>query len=215
VTDFGLGPREWSPRWGKDTLENLRREIGMWLKARDLDHGVRIYTQEEWKRRGEKYGNDAVLTMTAEGTFNHIMNYPESRADFKIINDFVALLAKLGFWSEQGYSWTWHLYPMETGPVMGEVETKRPLLTVLGSVAETRPRAVFRQADRYFPLHDLIRQVRKEINRATGAKDALEAPIYSAELDENDDFIIYREEGGKKKVTFVEARSKVPTDPWG
>lgn len=215
MTDFRAGPREWSPRYGKGTIEDVAREILRWLKEKDLAYGVTLYSQDDWKKRGEKYGNDAVLTLTAEGTFNHIMNYPESKADFRIVDQFNELLDRLGLWGEQGYSWTWHLYPKESGSTLGETEAKRPLLTVLSSVADTRPRAVFKQADRYFPLHDLISQVRREINRATGAKDALEAPVYSAEIDANDDFIIYRQEGGKKKVTFVEARSKVPTDPWG
>ena len=215
MTDFGLGPREWSPRWGENTLEDLQRRILVWLKERDLEHGVTIYSQDKWKERGEKYGNDALFTLTAEGTFNHIMNYPEGKAAFKIIDDWNAFLDTLGVWAEQGYSWTWHFYPTEKGPSMGESGEGKPLLTVLGRIAETRPKTVFRQADRYFSLKDLIDQVRRDAKKSATARAALEAPVYTAEADASDDLIIYRVEAGQKKVTFVEARSKVPTDPWG
>jgi hypothetical protein len=215
LTDFGLGPREWSPRWGKGTVDDVRREIVKWMESKDLYHDVHVYTQEEWQKRGEKFGNTGILTITAEGPFYQVMNYPESKADVRLIDEFNAFMDKLGFWTEQGYAWTWHLYPKESGPTMGEGETGKPLLTVLGIIATTRPRTVFRQADRYFSLQDLAGQVRRDIKKSADAKEALEAPIYSFEKDENEDFIIYRKEEGKQKVTFVEARSKVRTDPWG
>lgn len=213
---MAIGPREWSPRFSGRTREGIKKQVEDWLENYELSRGVRVYTQQEWIKRGERYGNDAVVTITAEGTFNHIMNYPESREDIRLIEKFKSFLDHLGLWSEQGFSWTWHLYAKEeTGPIMGEAEPKKPLLTLLSSIAMTRPRLVLRQADRYFSIADVIAQARRDRKKSEKAREVLDAPIYSAEQDPQDNLIIWRDEEGQRKVTFVEARSTVKTDPWG
>lgn len=80
--------------------------IMRWLEGRDLAYGVSLYTQEEWRKRKEPFGDDAVITLTAEGPFNHEMNY----GDGKVYEAFTKFAKGLGLHMEQGFSWSWHLH---------------------------------------------------------------------------------------------------------
>lgn len=93
------------------------RAILDWLKRRDLDHGVSFYTPEQWAARGEPYGDDALFTLAAEGAFNHLMNYPESREDDLLIAEFNGLLRRLGLRYEQGFAWSFHFHRDERATV--------------------------------------------------------------------------------------------------
>jgi hypothetical protein len=85
-------------------------ELLRWFTQHRLDHGVRFYMQDEWRRRKERYGNDADFTMTAEGDFNHLYNYPQSTEDDAIIREFQKTVSRLGYHVEQGYAWSWHFH---------------------------------------------------------------------------------------------------------
>lgn len=88
---------------------NTRERMGAimrWLEGRDLAYGASLYTQEEWRKRKEPFGGDAVITLTAEGPFNHEMNH----GDGKVYGAFTKLVKGLGLHMEQGLSWSWHLH---------------------------------------------------------------------------------------------------------
>jgi len=85
--------------------------VRAWLKRHHLFHSMTFYTRDEWLARGEPHGNNALFTITAEGPFYHLMNYPESRAQFRLIDDFNLLLKKRGLYYEQGFAWSFHFYP--------------------------------------------------------------------------------------------------------
>jgi hypothetical protein len=81
-----------------------------WLKSHDLAFGVSIHSPEEWAAQGAPYGENAIFTLTAEGPFNHLMNYPETEADDQLIRAFKKFLDRRGLWYEQGYAWSFHFY---------------------------------------------------------------------------------------------------------
>jgi len=91
-------------------IDDIPKAVWAWLVKRKLTYDTHLYTPEKWRARGEKYGNDALFTITTEGELNHILNYPESKHDFKVIDDFSKFLKKLGVYYEQGHAWSLHFY---------------------------------------------------------------------------------------------------------
>ena len=87
--------------------------IKQWLKAHNLDTDVHFYTQEEWVKWGETYGIEADFTITTEGAFYTLLNDPYGKSAYALINEFSLLLDGFGYWYEQGYSWSIHLYKKE------------------------------------------------------------------------------------------------------
>lgn len=92
-------------------IDDVPKAVMAWLKKKKLDHDTTLYMPDQWKARGEKYGSNSLFTITTEGRLNHILNYPESKQDFKVIDDFSEFLKKLGIYYEMGYAWTLHFYP--------------------------------------------------------------------------------------------------------
>lgn len=102
--------------------ERLEAEIRAWWKKKekkwgDLSYGVRFWSQPEWQARGERWGNESPLVMTSEGGFNRILEYPEHRDDFKLIEDWKKFLAKLGWYYESLTVWAFAFYPLDPVPV--------------------------------------------------------------------------------------------------
>jgi hypothetical protein len=91
-------------------VDDLPNAIKAWLKKRKLDYDVFFFSASAWQDRGEKYGKGSLFTMTAEGTLNHILNYPETKADVRIAEAFLKFLEKLGIYYVQGYAWSFHFY---------------------------------------------------------------------------------------------------------
>ena len=96
----------------------LAARIEKWLKDyksdghdMELMYDARVYTQEQWKARGEKYGNDAVVSITTEGPLYMVLNSEYGEAGWKIEEDFRNFLESLGgYHYELGYAWSVHIY---------------------------------------------------------------------------------------------------------
>jgi hypothetical protein len=72
----------------------------------------KLYTQDEWQDRGEKYGLPATGgTLVTEGEINHALNYGyRGDFDWSFHNEFTEFCKKHGYYWEMGYSWTVHFY---------------------------------------------------------------------------------------------------------
>lgn len=96
-----------------DPVGPFRRAMSRWIDWHNVRSDVGYYSADDWKRRGEKYGEGAPIHMTIEGPLNHILNYPESEEDDDIGSDFYAFADDLGYRPEMGYAWSVHFYPKE------------------------------------------------------------------------------------------------------
>jgi len=94
-------------------VTDIPNAVWAWLVKKGVTYDAHLYTPAAWMARGEKYGQGALFTITSEGPFAHTINDPQGRADAKFIEDFSAFLAKLGIYYEQGFSWSFHFYPVE------------------------------------------------------------------------------------------------------
>lgn len=93
-------------------VEDVPNAVMAWLKKKKLAFGASYYTAERWKERAEKYGQGSLFTITSEGPLNHLINYPESKADVKRLEEFEKFLESLGVYYELGYAWSVHFYRM-------------------------------------------------------------------------------------------------------
>ncbi len=92
----------------------VKVEVEKYLKKNKLSHESHVYTQEEWRERGEEYGNDAVATIATEGPLYDLLNNGDWPGASSEIRSFEEFLTGLGLWYELGYAWSAHLYPLET-----------------------------------------------------------------------------------------------------
>lgn len=207
--------REWSPRWPKERTADVKTQVMDWLKKNKLAMDAHVYSQEEWRDRGEKWWEGTVAVIAAEGAFNHLMNYPETKEAQALVEEFRNFLDSLDLWAEQGYSWTWHLYPQEPRSKMGEgTPGGRTILHVLGDLAMPKRKLVLTQGDRYWRIEDLIAQVRRdEKSGDERTQRALAEPVYTSDVDADDRVVIWRATPAGKKAHFVEYGSKIATDP--
>lgn len=58
-----------------------------------------------------EYGVDKWVSMSFEGPFNHMINYPQCKRDDRIVNKFEKLLNSMGGYSELGYAWSLNVVP--------------------------------------------------------------------------------------------------------
>lgn len=88
--------------------------IENWLKEHDLFFDTKVYSKQEWKDRNEQVGNNSELTITAEGSgsLSRVYNYG-FKDDIKTREAFEKFVESLGYYVEQGYSWSWHLYNLK------------------------------------------------------------------------------------------------------
>ena len=91
-------------------IDDIPNAVFAWLKTKKLSFEAKLYTPEAWRARAEKYGSDSLFTITSEGPLNRLINYPDSKADVKLINSFEKYLEKLGIYYELGYAWSFHFY---------------------------------------------------------------------------------------------------------
>tara|TARA_R110000744_G_scaffold30349_1_gene71892 strand:- start:282 stop:602 length:321 start_codon:yes stop_codon:yes gene_type:complete len=67
-----------------------------------------LMTTQEWKDRGEPHGNGSYLTLVSEGWWSETQNYGTDK--WKNHTEWIEELSKVGWYTEQGFHWTWHFY---------------------------------------------------------------------------------------------------------
>jgi hypothetical protein len=105
-------PEGRKPKPPRASVPLLMQAINDFLDANDkaLRGDAIVYTREEWRARREEYGNEAVCTLVIDGSPLHdCFNY--GSYGWGTLERFQAMLAKLGYYMELGYSWTVHIYP--------------------------------------------------------------------------------------------------------
>jgi len=68
----------------------------------DIGEDTHVFTQEEWLKRGEMYGNNAPFVITTEGPFYDVYNHGMAPT---ILNQFLAIAEKHGYYFEPAYAW--------------------------------------------------------------------------------------------------------------
>jgi len=124
--DREAGAKEWYRRAKKfftptsyGTPAKLKAQTKRLLADLDLDHDAFVYTRDEWRARGEPYGNDAVVTVAAEGPMYHLFNGGPPRDELgraawqAQIDTFNAWLERYRLFYEQGFAWSFHFYPLD------------------------------------------------------------------------------------------------------
>lgn len=97
----------------KPEVEELKREIDLYLETHGLHDDTGVLTQDEWKARGEKYGNEAPITITTEGNLGRLLNGHMEWNQYtqEELAEWDRFLDSLGLFWELGYAWSVHLYP--------------------------------------------------------------------------------------------------------
>lgn len=108
---FIMGASE-KPKEGP-SAEAIKANVEFYLARNKLSHDSHVYTQEEWVKRGEKYGNDAQVTIATEGPLYALLNQGDWPGATFEIERFNGFLAQLGLYWDLGYAWSVHLYPLE------------------------------------------------------------------------------------------------------
>lgn len=91
-----------------DFLGELRAASG----DNSLVGDAKVYTQQQWVRRGERYGTNGAAILSFDGSwlyevFNH---YDCGKCATKWRTRFDGLLKENGFWYEIGEAWFLHVY---------------------------------------------------------------------------------------------------------
>lgn len=120
------GAKEWYRRAKKfftpksyGSSANLKKQTQRLLSDLDLDHDTWVYTQDEWRKRGEPYGNDAVLSIASEGGLYRLINGGPPRDELgraawqAEIDTFNAWLERYRLYYEMGFAWSFHFYPLD------------------------------------------------------------------------------------------------------
>jgi hypothetical protein len=108
----------------------LKMDIEDFLVKGHLDYDAHVYTQAEWRKRGEKYGNEAPISITTEGELNGILNGEFSGKEAeRAIKEFDKFLKSRGLYWDLGYSWSVHLMPIDSSafgraPVINPARTR-------------------------------------------------------------------------------------------
>lgn len=83
--------------------------IKSWAIFYDIDlTDTSFYTPEEWKSRGEPWGDNSVLSITFEGELYNVIN----EGSYKEVNVLIDRLKEIGYFGEQGFAWSMHFYPL-------------------------------------------------------------------------------------------------------
>jgi hypothetical protein len=107
-----MGTLEWTPSTSLPREpEELKKLVTDWLRRNKLLYDTTVYTPEEWRERGEKYGGGAVLNIATEGPMYNMLNYGENP---KLYEKWQQFLISIRLWEELGYAWSVHLYPKES-----------------------------------------------------------------------------------------------------
>ena len=97
----------------KKTAE-AAQEIWKWILANELEYDAKLYSTEEWKKKGERWGNNALFTIVTEGPHYELVNsYMDSSSERKLTSQLDKLMKKLGIYYELGFAWSMHFYSVE------------------------------------------------------------------------------------------------------
>jgi hypothetical protein len=205
-------PKDWSPRWTK-TPEGLKEALQWWLKTHGMDKDTRVYTHDEWRKRGETIGNEALVSIASEGLFYDFLNRAEAW-DGRTERDYQAFIKRLGLFQERGFSWSVHFYPeQEIGPALGaNAPEGKSLFRVLGEIAFVRPRIVFMKGGQRYLIEELLQAARRLIKSASPeAVIVHRTPSFTWSYDTKGKLVIWQEDARGRRPVYAEPGSEVVT----
>jgi hypothetical protein len=89
----------------------LRKALERYWTEQDCMTDVTFYSPEEWRERGERHGDGALLNVTFEGELYEHMNVPwEKNPPFEVRHRIEELAREHGLRFEQGYGWSMHFF---------------------------------------------------------------------------------------------------------
>lgn len=203
-------PKDWSPRWTK-TPEGLKEALQWWLKTHQMDSDARVYTRNEWRKRGETVGNEALVSIASEGPFYDFLNRAEAW-EGTTERDYQAFLKRLGLFQERGYSWTVHFYPEgESGQTLGATSPEgKTLFRVLGDIAFVRPRIVFMKGGQRYLIEELLQAARRLIKSASPeAMLVHRTPGFFWGNDSKGKAVVWQEAAQGRRPIYAEPGSEV------
>lgn len=80
-------------------------------KRISFDDGIPVVKEGYKASKYFEFAVDDWVSMSFEGPFNHMMNYPCCLEDRQIVQEFEELLDSLGGYSEMGYAWSLNVVP--------------------------------------------------------------------------------------------------------
>lgn len=90
-------------------LTQSARDLVCSVAQADADEAQSIYTQEQWRKRGEDYGNGAVLVVVHDGgPFAPYFNW--DYCDYEAVERMSSALESLGLFAEQCTCWYSAIY---------------------------------------------------------------------------------------------------------
>jgi hypothetical protein len=87
----------------------MQADVEQWLKDNDTQN-YWVYSQDQWKARGETMCDDATITIATDGGFGWML-YADPMLEKEPLNDLRDLIESRGYSVMLGYHWTMHLYP--------------------------------------------------------------------------------------------------------
>lgn len=204
-------PKDWSPRWTK-TPEGLKQAFQWWLKTHKMDSDARVYTRDEWRKRGETIGNEALVTIASEGPFYDFLNRAEAW-DGTTERDYHAFVKRLGLFQERGYSWSVHFYPDdEAGAALGAAAAEgKTLFTVLGEMGYVRPNLVLMKGGESYRIGELLGAARHLLRSARPeAVIVHRTPGFSWNNDSRGKIVVWQEDDrGRRRPVYSEPGSEI------
>lgn len=111
-------------RWTKTPIEphdprDVKADVEQYLRshgksyARDgFMYDTSVYTKDEWRKRGEKLGNNAIVSIASDGPLTRLLNghYHLGPTEMRDIEELNQFFESLGLYAEQGFAWSIHLY---------------------------------------------------------------------------------------------------------
>lgn len=108
----GAKARDQSPEAKRLRLrDKIRGYFDRMAKRVRATDKANVYTLEEWRARGERFGNHFPVSVAADGLINELLNY-----DVSELGRLVKWLDKNGIEYDQGFSWSWHFWDKDNPP---------------------------------------------------------------------------------------------------
>ena len=96
-------------------IEVLREVFEEWLRVHDLDYNYWVYTQAEWRARGETVITGAELVIAFENQLVSILSYS---GPWEVEDELQDLAAGFGYYFEFGHHWNIGFYPLDEWPAL-------------------------------------------------------------------------------------------------